>query len=63
MPHLNRMFGFTLLFLVLTGTLANGQGKQAIVVLRSEKSSGAGCDGNVDLTYQILFDVKINNKE
>ena len=62
MPHLNRMFGFTLLFLVLTAGLANGQGKQAIVVLRSEKSSG-GCDGNVDLTFQILFDVKINNKD
>ncbi len=33
------------------------------MVLRSEKSSGSGCDGNVDLTFQILFDVKINNKD
>ena len=55
---------FLVFICVLSVTvIVNGQGKQAIVVLRSEQSSATGCDGNVDLTYQILYDVKINNKD
>jgi hypothetical protein len=55
---------FLVFICVLSVTvIVNGQGKQAVVVLRSEQSSATGCDGNVDLTYQILYDVKINNKD
>ncbi|HJP93398.1 MAG TPA: hypothetical protein VJ875_15680 [Pyrinomonadaceae bacterium] len=50
-----------LLFLLAAGP-ANGQGKQAVVVLRSDQSSG-GCDGNVDLSFQIIVDPKLNNKD
>jgi hypothetical protein len=64
MLRANRVFAFLAFIYVLSITVVvNGQGKQAIVVLRSEQSSATGCDGNVDLTYQILYDVKINNKD
>jgi len=64
MLHANRVFAFVAFIYVLSlAVVVNGQGKQAIVVLRSEQSSATGCDGNVDLTYQILYDVKINNKD
>src|SRR5262245_50104045 len=54
---------FAFICLLSVTVVVNGQGKQAIVVLRSEQSSPTGCDGNVDLNFQILFDVKINNKD
>jgi len=64
MLRANRVFAFLAFLYVLSVTVVvNGQGKQAIVVLRSEQASQSGCDGNIDLNYQILFDVKINNKD
>ena len=65
MPHVNRVFApfaLAFLFLLVTADLANGQGKQAVVILRSEQASG-GCDGNVDLNVQIIVDPKLNNKD
>jgi len=64
MLRANRVFAFlAFLYLLSVTVVVNGQGKQAIVVLRSEQSSESGCDGSVDLNFQILFDVKINNKD
>jgi len=52
MLRANRVFAFVAFIYVLSlAVVVNGQGKQAIVVLRSEQSSATGCDGNVDLTY------------
>jgi len=50
------------LLLVVAGSI-HAQGKQAIVVLRSGESSNGGCEGAVDLSYQIIFDAKLNNKD
>lgn len=41
----------------------NGQGKQAVVIMRSGDSKSAACEGTANLDHQILFDVKLNNKE
>lgn len=41
-----------------------GQGKQAIVVLRSNTSTSAtGCEGTSDIATTVLFDVRLNTKE
>ena len=68
MLRANRVFVYStflvaLLLLPAASAVVNGQGKQAVVVLRSDQSSATGCDGNVDLSFQVLFDVKINNKD
>ncbi len=55
-------FALAFLFLLVTAGLANGQGKQAVVILRSEQASG-GCDGNVNLNFQVIVDPKLNNKD
>lgn len=67
MPRANRAllfssFALAFLFLLVTAGPANGQGKQAIVILRSEQASG-GCDGNVDLNFQVIVEPKLNNKD
>lgn len=43
--------------------VANAQGKQAIVILRSGEAQNGGCEGAVSLDYQIVFDTKLNNKD
>lgn len=48
--------------LQMTGS-AKGQKRQAVVILRSEQASTAGCDGSVDLRLQVLSDIKLNNKD
>jgi hypothetical protein len=42
---------------------AQAQGKQAIVILRPEGTAATGCDGTVELSSQVLNDVKLNNKD
>lgn len=39
------------------------QGKQAIIILRAGDGAAAGCEGNTEVNYQVLYDVKLNNKE
>jgi hypothetical protein len=44
----------------------NGQGKQAIVILRSagaDAGSSTGCEGGAELSYQIVYDAKLNAKD
>jgi hypothetical protein len=41
----------------------NAQGKQAVVVMRSGEFMSGACEGAASLDHQILFDVKINNKD
>lgn len=59
----------SLLFLVIgccfvTSAAVRAQGKQAIVILRSTSAEvGAGCEGSAELTYQILYDAKLNAKD
>ena len=53
----------TLFFSLLIPAALKAQGKQAIVILRTTDAGAAGCEGSVELSYQILYDVKLNNKE
>lgn len=46
----------------LTPNQVKAQGKQAIVILRTAENA-TGCEGSAELTYQTLYDVKLNNKE
>ncbi len=46
----------------LAGSVS-AQGKQAVVVMRSGEFKTAACEGALNLDHQILFDVKINNKD
>jgi hypothetical protein len=41
------------------------QGKQAIIILRSANTDGgnAGCEGAAEITYQTLYDAKLNAKD
>lgn len=48
---------------LLIPAAVKAQGKQAIVILRSSDAVAAGCEGSVELSYQVLYDVKLNNKE
>jgi hypothetical protein len=41
----------------------NGQGKQAVVIMRSGEFKSGACEGAANLDHQILFDVKLNNKD
>ncbi len=43
--------------------LVNAQGKQAVVVIRSGEFKSGACEGTANLDHQILFDVKLNNKD
>jgi hypothetical protein len=46
----------------VTTSKVRAQGKQAIVVLRTAENA-TGCEGSAELTYQILYDAKLNNKD
>ncbi len=65
MLHIRAHFSqFILAFclaLIAAGSI-NAQGKQAIVILRSGETTN-GCEGAVNLDYQIVFDTKLNNKD
>jgi hypothetical protein len=54
---------FALYSSLLIPAAVNAQGKQAILILRSGDDAAAGCEGSVELNYQILYDAKLNNKE
>src|SRR5215217_3339158 len=41
----------------------NAQGKQAVVILRSGDFKSGECEGMAKLDHQVLFDVKLNNKD
>lgn len=46
------------------GVEIKGQGKQAIVVLRSNTpASATGCEGTSEIATTVLFDVRLNTKE
>jgi len=44
---------------------ALGQGKEAIVILRSTGADAiaAGCEGSAEISYQIIYDAKLNAKD
>lgn len=66
MPPANSQFSRLVLALCVGLWFAgsvNGQGKQAVVIMRSGDSKSAACEGAAKLDHQILFDVKLNNKE
>jgi hypothetical protein len=57
-------------FLTICGFLSYGfecqaQGKQSIIILRSSgtDTKASGCEGTTDISYQIVTDIKINNKD
>jgi hypothetical protein len=60
---------FSLFLLVIFCCVAaadvRGQGKQAIVILRpgGADAGSAGCEGSADLSYQIIYDAKLNAKD
>jgi hypothetical protein len=61
-----RALMFLSLLLCLSGvTKVHGQGKQAIIILRSPGTgaSVSECEGTADLNYQIVNDLKLNNKD
>lgn len=65
-PKIGSFFALSisLLFLSLLFPVAtHAQGKQAIVILRSGDTAATGCEGSVELSSQILNDVKLNNKD
>jgi len=65
--HKPQMLFPAVLIMCLLGvwTQVHSQGKQAIVILRSNtaESNAAGCEGATDISTTILFDVKLNAKE
>ena len=60
--HFSRLVLAFCLGLWFAGSV-NAQGKQAVVIMRSGDSKTAACEGTANLDHQILFDVKLNNKE
>ncbi|HEX7956029.1 MAG TPA: hypothetical protein VF508_03750, partial [Pyrinomonadaceae bacterium] len=42
---------------------ALAQKRQALVIMRAPTSSASQCDGNSEISYQLLSDAKLNNKE
>lgn len=61
-------YNFSLVLLAFFSSLLipaamKAQGKQAIVILRSGDNAATGCEGSAELSYQILYDAKLNNKE
>src|SRR6478672_8894634 len=66
MAQANRLFSHFVLAIclgLLLATSVGAQGKQAVVIKRSEAFKSAACDGAPNLEYEILFDVKLNNKD
>ena len=66
MPPENSLFSRLVLAvcfgLWLAGSV-NAQGKQAVVIMRSGEFKGSACEGAANLDHQVLFDVKLNNKD
>ena len=55
--------GLCLLFSILIlSRAASGQGKQAIVLMRTGNASVARCDGTTDISYQTISDLRLNNE-
>lgn len=66
MAQAKRLFSHFVLaicFGLLLAISVSAQGKQAIVVKRSGEFKSAACDGAPNMDYEILFDVKLNNKD
>ena len=66
MSSANGLFSRLVLIFCLLLWLAvsvNAQGKQAVVILRSGDFKSGACEGTAKLDHQILFDVKLNNKD
>lgn len=66
MSSANGLFSRLVLIFCLLLWLAvsvNAQGKQAVVILRSEGFKSGACEGTAKLDHQVLFDVKLNNKD
>src|SRR5262245_60037970 len=66
MSPANSLFSRLVLALCLGFWLAisvNAQGKQAVVILRSGDFKSGACEGAAKLDHQVLFDVKLNNKD
>lgn len=64
----SRTRNFSLMLLAIFFSLpipavVKAQGKQALVILRPTDAGATGCDGSVELSYQVLYDVKLNNKD
>ncbi len=59
------MLFFTLFFCVCGASRINAQGKQAIVILRPPAASPTDgeCGGTMEINYQIVNDLKLNNKD
>ena len=55
----------TLLGCLLVAVPARAQGKQAIVILRTTgaEASTSGCDGTAEISYQVVYDLKLNNED
>lgn len=65
---LNQLIPFVLLvvcYCILAAPNVRAQGKQAIVILRPTGADvgGGGCEGTAELSYQIIYDAKLNAKE
>ena len=51
-------------FCALNSIEVRGQGKQAVVILRSDgTNTSAGCEGGAEITYRIVYDARLNAKE
>ena len=50
-------------FVLWLAGAVNGQGKQAVVIMRSGEFKNGACEGAANLDHQVLFDVKLNNKD
>lgn len=50
---------------ILSQAEARAQGKQAIVVLKpaNADSPASGCEGSAEITYQVIYDARLNAKE
>lgn len=44
-------------------SVAQAQGKQAVIILRTAENNAPGCDGQAQLSYQIINGPKVNNQE
>ncbi|HEV2765264.1 MAG TPA: hypothetical protein VGV38_19935, partial [Pyrinomonadaceae bacterium] len=55
----------TLLVCLAGSVSARAQGKQAVVLLKAPgaQAAGTGCDGTAEISYQTVYDFKINNED
>lgn len=67
--HLRKLFGKLLnlatlaCLCTLSLSVAQAQGKQAIIITRMTETSASSCDGQAQLNYQVVSGLKINNQE